>query len=445
MTTASRFHQFRQAIECSPASVIITDRAGRIEYINPKFTELTGYTLAEVVGKSPRILKSGKTPPEVYEELWLAITGGHEWRGEFVNRKKNGELYIEQASISPVTDPQGAITHFVAVKQDITVRRQTEEKLAKAHAFLQLVIDTVPEPIMAIGADYRIRIMNSTLQQQLPAGAARESLPFCYQVSHHRETPCDGDEHPCPLREVATRKETVRVEHIHYNAAGKPRYIEIIAAPLPSEDGTFAGIIESSRDITERRQAEELIRYRAEYDLLTGIPNRQLFQDRFRQALALAKREGQLLGLLFLDLDGFKTVNDTLGHQAGDQLLKEVAGRLLSALRQSDTLARMGGDEFAIVLGHMESDESHAEKALRAKITAALAPPFRIAGQNCRVGASMGLAFFPTDGDNPDILLAVADERMYRDKEGRKTKPQAREEGDAAELPAMARGEADGK
>jgi diguanylate cyclase (GGDEF)-like protein len=313
------------------------------------------------------------------------------------------------------------ISHFVAVKQDITARRQAEEKLAKAHAFLQLVIDTVPEPIMAIGSDYRIRMMNSTLQRQIPVGTTGPEPPFCYQVSHHRDSPCCGDEHPCPLQEVAAGKGTIRVEHTHITAAGEERYIEIIAAPLPSDDGSFEGIIESSRDITERRCAEEQLRYRAEYDALTGIPNRQLFYDRLQQVIALARREGRQIGVLFIDLDGFKAINDTLGHQAGDQLLQEVACRLLTCLRKSDTLARMGGDEFAVILINIGPD--YEQKVVRRKIAAGLSPPFRIDGQDCRVGASLGMSVFPEDGDSPDRLLARADERMYRDKMVRKTIP----------------------
>lgn len=421
MTNKNLFNQFFQAIQCSPASVIITDRAGRIEYVNPKFTALTGYTLAEVQGKSPRILKSEQTPPRVYKELWACISSGREWQGEFVNRKKNGELYIEQANISPVTDTKGMITHFVAVKQDITARRQAEEELAKAHAFLQLVIDTVPEPIMAIGSDYRIRMMNSTIKKQIPVGTASLESLCCYQVSHHRDSPCQGDEHPCPLCEVAASKETIRVEHTHYSATGEARYIEIIAAPLPSLDGSFAGIIESSRDITERRRAEDQLRHRAEYDALTGIPNRQLFYDRLQQAITLATREGRQIGVLFIDLDGFKAINDTLGHQAGDQLLQEVASRLLTCLRKSDTLARMGGDEFAVILINIGPD--YEQQAVRRKIAAGLSPPFLINGQGCRVGASLGMSVFPEDGDTHDRLLARADERMYRDKMVRKTIP----------------------
>jgi diguanylate cyclase (GGDEF)-like protein/PAS domain S-box-containing protein len=124
-----QLRQLSRAVEHSPTSIIITGVDGRIEYFNPKFSTLTGYTLEEVRGKTPRILKSGQTDPEVYAELWQTILSGEEWRGEFLNRKKNGELYWESASISAITDQQGTITHFVAVNEDITERKESEEKI----------------------------------------------------------------------------------------------------------------------------------------------------------------------------------------------------------------------------------------------------------------------------------------------------------------------------
>jgi PAS domain S-box-containing protein len=118
--------QLSRAVEQSPASIVITNPSGDIEYVNPRFVELTGYTVAEVVGKNPRLLKSGDKSPGAYRELWQTITAGKEWRGEFHNRKKNGEFYWEYASISPIRDPAGRITHYLAVKEDITARKQTE-------------------------------------------------------------------------------------------------------------------------------------------------------------------------------------------------------------------------------------------------------------------------------------------------------------------------------
>jgi PAS domain S-box-containing protein len=124
-------------VEQSPTTVIITDTKGNIEYVNPKFTQLTGYTFKETIGQNPRILKSGKTPPEEYERLWEAITSGRDWHGEFCNKKKNGELYWESASISPIRNAEGVITHFVGIKEDITERKNMEEMLQEQKKVLE--------------------------------------------------------------------------------------------------------------------------------------------------------------------------------------------------------------------------------------------------------------------------------------------------------------------
>lgn len=140
-----------RAITDSPAMVMITDVHGAIEYVNPQFTEITGYAAAEVMGRNPRVLKSNRTPPEVYEQLWETIASGEDWRGEFINRKKNGELYYESASIAPVMDFNGVITNFVAVKQDITEHKKTEEALRESQRALSTLMSNLP------GMAYRCR------------------------------------------------------------------------------------------------------------------------------------------------------------------------------------------------------------------------------------------------------------------------------------------------
>jgi diguanylate cyclase (GGDEF)-like protein/PAS domain S-box-containing protein len=273
------------AVEQSISSIVITDVKGNIEFVNHKFTEGTGYTLAEVKGKNPRILKSGKHGPEFYKELWDTISNGKEFRADICNRKKDGTLYWEFLSISPIKDLKGVTTHYIAVKLDDT----------------------------------------------------------------------------------------------------------------------------------ERKRAEEQLKQLAHYDVLTGIPNRTLFEDRLRHTVQLAAREGFSFAIVFLDLDGFKFVNDTQGHHAGDLLLKEVAARITACVRKSDTVARMGGDEFEIILSRINEPADAA--CIVRKVISEVNKPYTLGEHQSSVGVSAGISIFPTDGENTETLIKNADMAMYKVKE----------------------------
>ncbi|MFQ5713561.1 MAG: PAS domain-containing sensor histidine kinase [Candidatus Scalinduaceae bacterium] len=167
-----QIHKLSHAIEQSPSTVLITDTEGNIEYVNPKFTQLTGYTFEEAIGKNPRILKSGKTPPDEYERLWKIITSGGEWRGEFCNKKKNKELYWESASISPIKNSEGIITHFIAVKENITERKMAEKEISHLASFPQLDIS----PILEINLSGGIIFHNNAASKVLKKSGLKEDL-----------------------------------------------------------------------------------------------------------------------------------------------------------------------------------------------------------------------------------------------------------------------------
>lgn len=266
--------------------IMITDHQGRILDVNRAYARLTGFAPEEVIGRNPNILKSGMHTPEFYAGMWRALAEFGVWRGEIINRRKNGDLFTELASISAVRDAAGQLTHYVATYTDISALKESQQKL----------------------------------------------------------------------------------EHLAY------------------------------------------------HDALTGLPNRVLLGDRIQQALAQARRNKRVVAVCFMDLDDFKPVNDTFGHQVGDQLLIEVAKRLKESVREADTVARLGGDEFALLLGSLDSAQEGRE--VLGRLLTRIAQPYTVDRGIARISASIGYTLVPGDEGDPDTLLRHADQAMYLAKQG---------------------------
>jgi diguanylate cyclase (GGDEF)-like protein/PAS domain S-box-containing protein len=265
--------------------IVICNAEGRIVTANRAACETTGYSLAELVGKKPAILRSGRHDREFYRKLWAHVEAEGHWQGEIWNRRKSGEIYPEWLTISTVRNGEGKVTHYIGIASDITAHKEAE-----AH-----------------------------------------------------------------------------------------------------------------------------IRHLAHYDALTGLPNRSLLTDRMEQAISLAQQGRHALAVLFLDIDRFKNINDSLGHQMGDRMLVEVAERLHSEVRGEDTVSRLGGDEFVVLLPNADTDgAAHvADKIIRG-----MADPFVIWGVELSLTPSIGIAMYPADGQSTEALLQCADVAMYRAKEG---------------------------
>jgi PAS domain S-box-containing protein/diguanylate cyclase (GGDEF)-like protein len=273
------------AVEQSSASVIITDTEGVIEYVNSTFCDVTGYSSEEAVGLKPSIIKSGYHSQELYEELWGTITSGRQWRGELHNKRKNGDLFWEDVSISPIKDDEGKISHFLAVKEDISIRKQYEDQL------------------------------------------------------------------------------------IH----------------------------------------------QANYDALTGLPNRLLAVDRLTQAITAASRDERNVAVLFAVLDDINKVNDTLGHEAVDELLKKAGTSLAHVVGESDTVAHFGSGEFVIILPGLE--KSIFAELMARELMAVFDEPIHLKDSEISIGMRIGLTIFPNDGEDPQILFRNAHAASYRAKE----------------------------
>lgn len=274
-----------RAVQASSSVIMITDITGQIEYVNPKFTQLTGYSREEVMGKTPRILSTGQAPLDTYKTLWATILGGDEWRGEFRNRKKNGDFYWCRNSISGIKDERGQLSHYLAIQDDVSREYELKERLS-------------------------------------------------YQASH---------------------------------------------------------------------------------DLLTGLCNRHEFERRTELLLAKLHTEKAEHAICFLDLDQFKVINDTCGHVAGDELLRQLGPLLQSVVRQRDTLARVGGDEFAVLMEYCSLD--NAERLTKALLKALQDYRFTWGESTFRVSASIGLAEVTEDVRDLSTLLKNADAACYMAKD----------------------------
>ncbi|BDV43694.1 bifunctional diguanylate cyclase/phosphodiesterase [Geotalea uraniireducens] len=304
----------------------------------------------------------------------------------------------------------------MALEDEVTERSRAELKLEEANAFLHSVVSGVAEPLVVIGPDRRVIMTNRAAKNFFQLDGDAKGA-YCYNVVRGLDVPCVMEEGtPCPLEEVRNSGETMLSTLHHRTRDGEHRVVEIMASPLVGPDGSISGIIESLRDITARKEAEKTIRQMAYYDALTGLPNRRLFNDRLRQSLALARRHKRLLAVMFLDLDRFKLINDTLGHALGDQLLMAVTKRLKECCRRDgDTVARQGGDEFIINLSAV-TDVKDAVKVAQ-KIIESFKKSFQISGHELFITTSIGISIFPYDGRNAEELIKNADFAMYRAKE----------------------------
>jgi diguanylate cyclase (GGDEF)-like protein/PAS domain S-box-containing protein len=405
-----RLRTLSSAVDQSPASVVLTDIQGNIEYVNPKFSQLTGYSLEEAVGQNPRILKSGMQPAEVYRDLWSTVLAGGDWRGEFANKKKNGEIYWEAASIVPIKNPDGAITHLLAVKEDITERKRVEAAIRESEKRYRLLFERNLAGVFRATIEGRILECNPAAARILGYDSPEELLPLSASSLYHK----DSDRHAL-ISELKSKKSLTNREIRYRRKNGQ--LIPVIANFTLVEGDAGAGLMVEGTfvDITERIAAEQRAHSLAYFDPLTGLPNRTLLRDRLSQALATARRQRHKVALLFIDLDRFKIINDSLGHSVGDLLLQEVAKRLNKCVREQDTVARLGGDEFLIVLTHLQKVQDAAVVAERVmdEMTASL----NIQGHALNVSCSLGISIFPDHGPDGETLVKNADAAMYRAKQ----------------------------
>ncbi len=402
-------------LEAAANAIVITDFEGTIVWANHAFTAMTGYSKEEALGNNLRLLKSGEQPESYYAELWSTISSGKVWQGEIVNRRKDGTTYTEEMTITPVSRDVGnpADRYFIAIKQDITERKRAEEELYRAHQMLQTILNTIPQRVFwkdrnctYVGCN---RAFATDAGLNNPAEIIGKS-DFDLVWSETAEVYRTDDK---LVMEQGSAK--LGYEEMQDRADRGRVWLRTSKLPLWDREGKVIGVIGTYEDITARKLAEERVQYLAYYDALTGLPNRTLLQDRLAKALAGARRRKDKVAILFLDLDRFKDINDSLGHSVADLLLQEVAERLKTWAREQDTVARVGGDEFLIVLTGLK-DVADAAVATE-RIVNLMTAEFVVQGHSLSIGCSVGISIFPEHGADGETLIKNADAAMYSAKD----------------------------
>ena len=407
------------ALQAAANAIVITDKNGVILWTNQAFSELTGYSSEDALSQNPRQLKSGEHDASFYANLWTTIASGNTWHGELHNKRKDGSLYAEEMTITPVRIGGGEITNYIAIKHDITSRKSAESRLRQAEEKYRAIFEDSITGIFQVTLDGQWVSINHSLSQMLGYASPeqiRAEIPCVDQL--FVDLPAFRAFELKLARDGVIHKAELEV----YCRDGRKRWVSANVRAVTDHGGNMLLQEGTVEDITDRRAAEEQARFLAYYDALTGLPNRALLRDRVQMALQSARRRQEKIALLFLDLDNFKTINDSLGHQAGDLLLREVADRLKKSKREQDTVSRLGGDEFvALVTGIMSTSEA---ELVAKRIVKSLADEFVIQDHLLNITCSLGISIFPDHSKDVDGLFKIADQAMYNAKENGRNRTQ---------------------
>ena len=302
--TEQELRTLSQAVEQSPVSVIITDKQGNIEYVNRAFTEITGYNFNEVKGKNPRILKSGETSPKEYKKLWETITQGNVWHGEFHNKKNDGQLYWEDATIGPIFDENGQIKQFIGLKMDITERKNLEEKLVREHELLQALMDNIPDTIYFKDTKSRFTRINKAHARELKLNSPDEAVGKTDFDFFHKDHAIDAYNDEQQI--IKTGKPLIgKIEHVKYFDR-PPRWVSTTKVPIRDPRGKIVGLVGISRDITKQKQMEEMV-IKNEQELrqiIDLIPDMVYAKDKDGRFLFVNKAVAEALGTTVDELTG---------------------------------------------------------------------------------------------------------------------------------------------
>src|SRR5581483_4482827 len=406
--------RLRQLIHSTLDAVVTLDRDGHVIEWNPQAETAFGLAARDVIGRPlpPTIV------PERQYVLMLQMleryrrggtSGLVRRRVEATARRASGEAFPVEITIEPVGS--GTDQTFTAFIRDISERKRAQQELEAREKRFRSIVEKSWSGVVLLDRELEIQFAGSSTLHLL--GYSEQDLigKSIFSYIH----PHDVSEMRTGLRTLVDRTHSDLHSEVRFrHRNGRWIWLEGFAQDMLGEPSVGA-IVLNYRDVSQRKETERQLEYQAYFDTLTGLPNRLLFRDRIVNALPAARRNRVGLAIMYLDLDHFKLVNDALGHSIGDLLLADVASRLRSCLRASDTVSRIGGDEFAVLINELTATDAVA--GIARKVLDSLAQPFAIGGHELFITASIGVSFYPADGDDCETLLKCADAAMYRAKE----------------------------
>jgi diguanylate cyclase (GGDEF)-like protein/PAS domain S-box-containing protein len=396
---------FKYAVENSDNSIILTDTKKNILYVNDIFEKTTGFNKEEVFGNKPKILQSGETPLQTYSDLNKSLESGKKWEGEFINKKKDGSIFYEKASIVPVV-LDDEISNYLAIKLDITEYILQNESLKLSAT----VFENIQEGILVLDSSKKILTVNKAFETM--TGYSKENIlgktPMFLKSEYH-----DMIFYKKVEEELAQKgRFKGKIFGKKNNGGVIPFWVNISTIKDKKDQvSRYIVVCTSLEEIIETQKKADFLAY---HDSLTKLPNRVKFENDLEFSINIAKRRNHNLFVLFIDLDRFKMINDSLGHVVGDELLKIISSRIKEVLRDSDIIARMGGDEFIVVLD--STRDKNAASYVCQKILNIIKKPIEVEDNVLNTSASIGIAVYPDDGRDITTLIKNADTAMYHAK-----------------------------
>jgi diguanylate cyclase (GGDEF)-like protein/PAS domain S-box-containing protein len=413
-------YRFEAIFASSVDAILAVDPMRHVVLASPSVSRIFGYDPDELVGRSISILYA--RTEDFIEQGRLRYSQEAEdslSAYEVEYRRKDGSTFPGEASGRRILSSKGsgAIAGYMVTIRDISRRRQLMNALAREKEQWFVTLKSLGEGVIVTDASGLVTFMNPAAElltgwSFLEASGQPVSAVYVAVSEETQERQMD------PVGRCLSTGHIVGLANHTCLLTRDGRKLAVEDSASPIRDGERpTGVVLVFRDVTEKREMERQLAHQARYDYLTQIPNRVLFHDRLDQSLARAKRSGSPLALLYMDLDSFKEINDTLGHAAGDIVLRHAAERLVKAVREEDTVARMGGDEFTVIMTGFSGREEVMDTVGR--LFSTLSGPLMVGGQEVSVTASVGVAVFPEDGEDADRLLRNADIAMYKAKERR--------------------------